>query len=173
MSLVMEYATAYRHVPAGSAVSDEAQRVKAAASELGQSVERSVALLGRKAVAISQIWALANECAETDWDGDGGEPISDLTVRQSLDLIRALPRDLPLPEFAPEPDGSISMDWIASRYRLFSLSIGEGSRLAYAWLDGTDRGHGVAQFDGVTVPTRILEGIRSIVGHGDAAVRPR
>jgi hypothetical protein len=115
-------------------------------------------------------WALAAECAEMGWDGDGGAPIAVRAAMQAAELIRALPKDLPLPEFAPEPDGSISMDWIQSQHRLFSLSVGEGSRLAYAWLDGTDRGHGVARFDGVTVPPRILEAINRIIGRGDAAV---
>ena len=61
-----------------------------------------------------------------------------------------------MPEFAPEPDGAISLDWIQSRHRLFTLSISASNRLAYAWLDGTDKGHGVARFDGRTIPRRVL-----------------
>ena len=113
--------------------------------------------------AISRIWALLNECAEEDWDGDGAQPISELAAAQAADLIRALPENLPLPDIAPEPDGAISLDWIQSRSRLFTLSVGESHRLPYAWLDGTDRGHAVARFDGETVPPRILEGIRRTV----------
>ena len=67
-------------------------------------------------------------------------------------FLRAMPDDLPIPEFAPEPNGSISLDWIASPDRLFSLSIGRNGRLAYAWLDGADKGHGVARFDARNVP---------------------
>jgi hypothetical protein len=78
--------------------------------------------------------------------------------------VRALPDGIPLPEFAPEPDGSISLDWILSRNRLFSVSIGHSSRLAFAWLDGADNGHGVARFDGQNVPPRVLEGIKCIIG---------
>jgi hypothetical protein len=79
-------------------------------------------------------------------------------------FLRALPEDLPTPEFAPEPDGSISLDWIHTRHRLFSLGVGPNDRLAYAWLDGTDKGHGVARFDGLSVPQRVLAGIQFIMG---------
>ena len=112
---------------------------------------------------ISSIRQLAQECSELDWDGSGAEPVSLDAVAMASAFVRALPEGLPLPEFAPEPDGAISLDWIQSRSRLFSLSVGTNSCLAYAWLDGNDRGHAVAGFDGKTVPRRILEGIRGIV----------
>lgn len=155
---------------AGSAVSTEAQTVRQAAIDVVEHVERSQALFGSKADAISQIWALANECAGPDWDGDGALPTNQSAVFRATAFIRAFPDGLPLPEFTPEPDGSISLDWIRSRNRLFSLSVGTSDRLAYAWLDGTDKGHAVARFDGERVPPRILEGIKGIITDGNAAV---
>jgi hypothetical protein len=101
-----------------------------------------------KTAVISQVRAIANECAAAGWDGAGAEPASQDAVARAVDLIRALPDGVALPELAPEPDGQISLDWIQSRNRLFSLSVGPGRRLAYAWLDGEDRGHAVAGFDG-------------------------
>lgn len=151
-------------VGGGSAISDEAQAVRKAVTEIAQSTERSMALFGEKAAALSRLTALATECAENGWDGQDAAGIDPIAVRTAERFIRALPEDLPLPEFAPDPDGSISLDWIAARNRLFSLSIGGNDRLAYAWLDGTDRGHGVARFDGQNVPARVVEGIGSIVG---------
>lgn len=151
-------------VGGGSAISAEARAVRKAATEVAQSTERSMALFGEKAAALSQLAALAIECAENGWDGDAAVGIDPIAVRAAERFIRALPEDRPLPEFAPDPDGSISLDWIAARNRLFSLSIGGNDRLAYAWLDGTDKGHGVARFDGQNVPPRVLEGIESIVG---------
>jgi hypothetical protein len=135
-----------------------------------ESTERSQVLFGEKNVAISQIAALANECAEAGWDGNEAAPIDSVAVRTAAEFIRAMPNDLPLPEFAPEPDGSISLDWIQSRTRLFSLSVGSTSRLAYAWLDGSDKGHGVARFDGERIPPRIIEGVIGIMNHDDAAI---
>jgi len=120
-----------------------------------------------------RVWALANECGEPGWDGNDALPLDHLAVFKAIALILALPEGVPLPEFAPEPDGSISLDWISSRNRLFSLSVGTGDRLSYAWLDGTDKGHAVARFDGKSVPPRILEGIRSILNGGSALLRSR
>lgn len=154
-----------------SAISTEAQAVRKAAIAGVDFAERSQALFGAKAVAISQIWGLANECAEPGWDGADARPLDRLAAIYAEDFIRAMPDGVPLPELSPEPDGSISLDWIQSRHRLFSVSIGTRNRLAYAWLDGTDRGHAVARFDGETVPARILEGIEGIMGNGNPAVR--
>ena len=137
-----------------------------------ESVERSQALFGGKAAAIAQVWTLVNECSEPGWDGDGAEPVDRFAAFRAADVIRALPPGVPLPEVAPEPDGAISLDWIRSRNNLFSLTVGSGHRLAFAWLDGFDRGHGVARFDGQVVPKRILQGIDEIMRHGTAALGP-
>lgn len=167
----MGYAALSAFARPGSAVSTEAQVVQKAASAVVDSAERSHALFGAKAAAIAQIWALTNECAEAGWDGEDAMPLDQFAVISAADIIRALPQDIALPEFAPEPDGSISLDWIQSRNRLFSVSVGTTSRLAYAWLDGADKGHAVARFDGQKVPPRILQGIRDIMSRGDVAVR--
>lgn len=148
----------------GSAISAEAKAVRKAATQVAESTERSMALFGEKAAALSQLAAVAAECANDDWDGNGAVGIDPMAVRSAERFVRALPEDLPLPEFTPEPDGSMSLDWIQSRNRLLSLSIGGTGRLAYAWLDGTDKGHGVAGFDGRHVPPRVLEAIVSIAG---------
>jgi hypothetical protein len=154
-----------------NAISTEAQVVRLRAKEVVESAESSQALFGDKTAAISQLMTMANECAEPDWDGDNANGINSEAVTNAREFVRVMPSDLPLPEFAPEPDGSVSLDWIQSRHRLFSLSIGASNRLAYAWLDGSDKGHGVARFDRCEIPARILEGIRSIMNHGNASVR--
>src|SRR5680860_861102 len=146
----------------GSAISTEAQMVSKAASAIVELAERSQSLFGEKAAAISQLMALANDCAEQGWDGDGACAIHPTALQNAKDFLRALPESFPMPEFAPEPDGAISLDWIHSRHRLFSLSVGSSNRLAFAWLDGADRGHGVARFDGLSVPLRVLSEIQSI-----------
>lgn len=165
------FALLYSLARAGSATSIEAQAVQQAASTVMDSVERSQALFGNKATVISQLWALANECAEPDWDADGALPISKIAVFNAISFLRALPDGMALPECAPEPDGSISLDWIKSRNRLFSLSVGNSNRLLpYAWSDGVEKGHAVARFDGGSVSLRVLDGIKAIVNDGNAAV---
>jgi hypothetical protein len=165
------YAALNAYAGGGSAISPAALEVRKAATDIVASAERSQVLFGEKAYAISQLWALANECAKQGWDGSEANPLALLAVRNAENFVRALPSDIPLPEFAPEPDGSVSMDWIQSRNRLFSLSVGTNNRLAYAWLDGTDNGHAVAFFDGEKIPHLILEGIKGITLHGNTALR--
>jgi len=163
------YAALNAYARQGSAVSQEAAALTRAASALVRSAEDSQSLFGRKSAFLSGLRALAAECSEADWDGEAAAPVDGAALASAEAFIRALPEEIPLPEYAPEPDGSLSLDWILSQKRLFSLSIGSGNRLAYAWLDGSDKGHGVSSFDGVSVPTRVLSGIQSIVGH--ASVR--
>ena len=155
----------------GSAVSSEAETLRKTTTALVESVERSQSLFGGKSAVISQLRSIANECAEADWDGHDAEPIHPFAVLLAEEFVRSLPGDIPLPEFAAEPDGAISLDWIQSRTRLFSLSIGTSQRLSYAWLDGSDKGHAVSRFDRKQIPSRILQGIRDIVDHGHTSLR--
>jgi len=145
--------------------------VHGAATKVAALAEQSLALFGEKAAALSCLAALATECSEPGWDGEDAAAIDPLAVLWTRRFVRALPAAIPLPEFTPEPDGSLSLDWIQSRHRLFSLSIGRSNRLAYAWLDGADKGHAVARFDGRNVPARVLEGIEAIMGRGHAGLR--
>lgn len=155
----------------GNAVSPEAREVHRVATAVAESAERSQALFGEKASALSQLAALATECAEQGWDGKDAIAIDPIAIRLAERFVRLLPNGISLPEFAPEPDGSISLDWIQSRNRLLSVSVGRSNRLAYAWLDGTDKGHAVAHFDGHNIPPLVLEGIKGIVRPGHAGLR--
>ena len=155
----------------GSAISPEALAVHKAIREVVESIERSIALFGEKAEALSQLAALARDCAEKGWDAEEAAAVDPIAVFWAEHFVRALPDGLPLPEFALEPDGSISIDWIPSRNRLFSLSIGHGNRLAYAYLDGANKGHGVAWFDGRNIPPRVLQDIKGILGQGHVGLR--
>jgi len=154
----------------GSGTSPEAHAVHRAASEVLRLAERSQALFGEKATALSQLVALSSECAKDDWDGEDAIAIDPNAVLMAERFLRALPDGIPMPELAPEPDGSISLDWIQSRNRLLSLSVSHNNRLAYAWMDGSDKDHGVARFDGRNVPPRVLESIKSIVRSSHAGL---
>lgn len=112
--------------------------------------------------SLAKIWSLVKECSEPSWDGEGARPLDRLAAISAAQFVRALPDEISLPEFAPEPDGSICLDWIQSRNCLFSLSVGATGRLAYAWMDGADGGHAAARFDGETIPPDVLEGIKRV-----------
>jgi len=171
MTIQSGLATLYARARRGSAVSLEADAVQQAATTAVSALERSQALFGSKSEAISKLWLLANECATEGWDGSSASAIDPQAIYSAVEFIRVLPTRFPLPEFAAEPDGSVSLDWIRSRNRMLSVSVGAGDRLAFAWLDGTDRGHGVARFAEGAIPTRIIDAIAAITDPVDAAVR--
>jgi hypothetical protein len=164
------YVSLSAYTKGSSAISVEANAARNAASAVIDSIERSQAIFGEKTAAISQLRDLAIECGQENWDGDGAAAIDTKAIINSEAIVRALPLGVPLPEFAPEPDGSVSLDWIHSRTCQFSMSVGGNHRLAYAWLDGTDSGHGVASFDGSTIPPRVIEGIFAVAKNGHAPI---
>jgi hypothetical protein len=145
----------------GNAVSPDAQVVREQARCVLRAFEQSQALFGAKAEAISQLMALAGE----------DKTIDPNAVFVAEKFVRALPDAISLPEFSLDPDGAISLDWIQSRTRIFSLSVEANGRLAYAWLDGIDRGHATARFNGRQIPERIIEGITSIATNGNTSLR--
>jgi hypothetical protein len=165
------YAAMHAPLRGRSAISSEAQMVNKALISLVGQAEQSHALFGEKAAAISQLHTMAAECASANWNAEDACAINPLALFYAENFIRALPQSIPLPEFAPEPDGSVSLDWIPSQNRLFSVSVGANNRLAFAWLDGSDKGHAVACFDGDRIPQRILDNLTEIVNNGNTILR--
>jgi hypothetical protein len=161
LSVIAGFAAMQALANGGNAVSPEAQAVRAQAACVMDFFEQSQALFGAKKTAISELMALAAEDQTAD-------PIAVLIAER---FVRALPNPIPLPEFSIDPDGSISLDWIEGRNQIFSLSVGANSRLVFAWLDGTDKGHAVARFDGQQIPERVIEGITSIAANTNASLR--
>jgi hypothetical protein len=168
IGLIAGYAALYPLTRQGTALSPMAGAVKCNASLLTEHVERSVALFGAKVGALNGLRSLAIECSLPDWDGYGAEPVSGDALERAEVFLRSLPDDLPLPELSVEPDGAVSLDWLPTRTRSFSVSIGESDRIAYAWIDGTDRGHAVARSVSGEAPGRILEELKQIVPHAPA-----
>jgi hypothetical protein len=166
----MSYAALQAMSRRSSSVSEEGLFVSQAAAAIVDAREQSYALFGQQNGVISQIRSLAVECGKPDWNGDGALPVDSAATRTAESIVRALPEGFPVPEVSAEPDGAISLDWAHSRSRVFTLSAGPTDRLAFAWLDGTDKGHGVARFDGITIPRRVIDGIRSILS-SDPTVR--
>lgn len=147
-----------------TAISGEAEMVTRDRMEIDHAIEHSQTLFGTKREVISELFAVADECSTENWDGEGASAMEPWAVQTAERFIRVLPDGLPMPEITPEPDGSVGLDWSLAPSRVFSVSFGNSLRLAYAWLDGTDRGHAVARFDGETIPRRILDGIRELTG---------
>jgi hypothetical protein len=137
--------------------------IEAKANYGWESVEQLKARFLAKPEAISGLRALVDE-----YKADKTTTIYPTAVSTAERFLHALPDSVSLPEFSIEPDGSISLDWMDSPNRLFSLSVGVNNRLACAWLDGTNKGHFVESFDGQQISDRIIRCITSIVKNGHA-----
>ena len=133
-------------------------------------LENSDALFGRRAVVIAELWGLLESHAEGAWDGHQALPVDRQAIALAEEFVRSLPHGCVMPEVAVDPDGCVSLDWISSRQRMLSISFtGKSDRLAYAWVDGTDRGHAVERFDGGRVPRRLMNAILAMANSLDRA----
>ena len=163
LGLHLGVAALYALARPGSAISSEASAVRTRAEEIVDRVERSDALFGGKTVVISALWRIAQSHTDAGWDGGEAAPVDRRAILRAVAFIRALPDECDAPEVGVDPDGAISLDWLPSRHRMLSLSIAAGSdRIAYAWVDGTDRGHAVAKFDRDIVPVRLMQAILAV-----------
>jgi len=163
-SLIAGYALLLPLASRSTAVSADARVVADSASGVLAEAESAFSLFGAKQATMSQLAAAAGEAAEEDWDGYGASQVLDAAIWGASAFIRALPAYVPMPEFSVDPDGEVSMEWIADRDRIFSISFGRSSRVTYAGLDGTDRWRGTEYFDGETVHPFLLRGIERIMG---------
>jgi hypothetical protein len=85
------------------------------------------------------------------------------TARRALNFTMLLPKSLPIPEVAADPDGEISFDWIGTTGKMFSVSIGADGRLSYAGrFSDTSKIHGMEQLS-ETLPREILVGIEKAI----------
>jgi hypothetical protein len=123
-----------------------------------ESFKQPQALFRAKNDAICRLKALIDE-----YTTDATITIHPSSVSTAESFLKTLPGGISLPEFSVEPDGSISMDWIAAPNRVFSISVGAHNRFACAYIDGTNEGHFVENFDGQKIPKRIIDGITAIV----------
>jgi len=146
-----------------SGVSPEAISLQKSFKEYASHLEVSESLFGDKAQLISHLNELCAECSEDDWDGYGAEAVSDTVLLCAETFIRALPDGIAMPEISAEPDGQISFDWLPTKTKTFTLSVGSSDRLAYAWIDGSNRGHAVDLFEGDQLPPRVLGELQRIL----------
>lgn len=140
-------------------VSPESRFLRSAADAVGRSAQSLQSLYGWKTKPLQRLWAVVEE-ASADGDTDDIDPRALATTEA---LLTALPQGFPMPEFAAEPDGSLSLDWIRSRHRVFSISVGTTNRLGCAWIDGARRGHAVEPFDGLRFPEFIESTVNAIM----------
>lgn len=87
------------------------------------------------------------------------ESVSRETANQARRFAVLLPKSLPIPEISADPDGEISFDWVSNTGKMFSVSIDETGRIAYAGRFGErSKIHGVEQLSD-PLPQEVLRGI--------------
>lgn len=150
-----------------SGVSDEAAQVIESLRKIDCAQQGAQTLSGRLAEAMSRVYA-AIDALVVD-DEQAAAPFD--AVQNAVRVISALPDMLPLPEIGIDPDGAISLDWMPTRFRMFSISVSDSERLAYAWLNGTDRGHGVVRLEGGQLPRSLWLQLAETVGDAAASLR--
>lgn len=132
---------------------------------------RSTAIGSDRLKLESELISLYQECRTSNWDGEGSLPVSLQTCDVALRFIRSLPTDVQMPSVSCAPDGSIEFDWMRTRGRILSVSVHNSDRLAFAWLNGNERGHGVVRFNGREIPQHLLSTIRDVYEIGHARFR--
>lgn len=150
--------------------SNEGADVSAMFAQFEKHLKHSTAVESNRSPLDSELRSLFAECNTPDWDSDGALPVSRRTLSVAMRLVGVLPKSVPLPEVSCAVDGSIVFDWMPTQGRMISVSIHESDRLAFAWLNGTDRGHAVARFNGADIPTIIMSTIQSILEGDNARV---
>lgn len=153
-----------------TAVSSEAMQVAQYAGNLVQRIEGSDALFGRRSTVVSALIALVDSHADHGWDGREAMPVDPRAISFAIAFVRSLPDEYAMPDVGVDPDGAVSLDWMPSRNRILSISFaGDSDRLAYAWIDGTDRGHAVEKFDGERSPPRLTDALRDLTRYSNRA----
>ena len=155
----------------GNAFSPEGLELSSRAHGLLSAYEDSHALFGPQASLRARLGEIVCECGEADWDGYGAEPISGIAAALADEFLRSLPSGFPLPDLCAEPDGSLGMEWASGKHKRAALSFGASNRLAFAWVNGSDRGHAAVSFNGGSLPSLIESRINEMFENDDAAIR--
>jgi hypothetical protein len=110
-----------------------------------------------------QLFELAEDCSETNWDGYEAEPVTQDAYLAAYRFLEALPLGTPAPALGAEPDGHIALEWYHSPRRVLSVSVSPDCELVYAaLLPGPTKATGRVPFVG-SVPSGILTLIKEVV----------
>jgi hypothetical protein len=111
--------------------------------------------------AFTELMELWDDCKTPSWDGYNAFPVEEKTVKNTWDVIKALPLGYPLPSFGAEPDGHITLEWYLNPCWILSVSVSPEGYLYYAALFGDSTINGTEYFLGY-IPTKILDLIKQV-----------
>ena len=94
-------------------------------------------------------------CNKKDWNGDGAEPISKESAEEAINLLLALPLNLPIPDIFADPTGAIAFEWYRKPSHRLALIIYGNRTVEFTGLYGIG--------DGVYGEARIRNGFPKII----------
>lgn len=140
MSLVVSEAIYYdlwRDSPAVSSIADD---IRKSLSQIRVHNDESV-VLGWRINLRDQIVEIADECGMSDWDSEGGLPISSSSRSLAEKFVDLIPDSVSIPAITPENSGGYSFDWQQGKDMLFSVSLID-ERAIFAGIFGNEKLHG-------------------------------
>src|ERR1700682_4975395 len=105
-------------------VSKEAGAIKSLFSDVQEQLRASFSLGNWREELRHKLCDAWSEASRLNWDGYGAKPAQRASVVKAFEFIDALPKNIPTPEIAVDPDGEISFDWYGGARRQVSISVG-------------------------------------------------
>lgn len=99
---------------------------------------------------------------ESNWNGEGADPISDAAIKEARAFLYKFPTTLPLPEVIAEPDGYLGLEWYRNKRLLYVVSFNGQGVLSCSGLIGQTKVYGTYYMDD-GIPSEILGIITRIV----------
>jgi len=142
--------------------SETAQYVTYEAEEGRRCLQKSYAFGMAGKGVLSELLQTAKECRESNWDGYGAEPVSDVTYQFAQQFLNALPLGISAPTIGAEPDGHLTVEWYRSPQRTLSVSVSPEGDFHYAALIGSAKAFGTEAFFG-EAPKAIVDLIHRVM----------
>jgi hypothetical protein len=112
--------------------------------------------------AFENLDEIMETCSHENWDSYGAKIISDSAYREAKIFIQLLPITFPQPNISPEPSGGITLEWYKNPNHVFFVILSGTGVITYAGLYGVDNQDGGTVYFGDSIPTSIIDRIRSI-----------
>jgi hypothetical protein len=136
------------HVSSSYATSREAHQIASQIREGFVHLCNSRSLCTEKAAALNELFSVAEECKNANWDGYGAAPVANETYLIAYRFVDALAPSIPRFTVGAESDGHLTLEWHSSVRRTLSVSVSPEGDLHYAALLGRRKQYGTEPFLG-------------------------
>lgn len=99
---------------------------------------------------------------ESNWNGEGADPVPDAAFEEARVFLYQFPATLPLPDVIAEPDGYLGLEWYRNKRLLYVVSFNGQGELSCSGLIGQTKVYGTYYLD-AGIPSEILRMITRIV----------